>query len=496
VNRGIERLSRRAFVGALGGVAAVTVLAACLPENQPTPTTKPAAQPTAPPASAGAKPEEKPGAGAQPAAAKPSTSGAQPVNLVSWFTNRLTINQMTEKEAKPEFEGKNPNIKVELQFVPESEILQKSRTTKAAGNAPDVISIDETFLDDMFRDKMLHPIPEQVINVEKEMGKRVGYLYRIPHGTPEAKYYSLPNGMFGGAIYYNEDLLAKHKFTPEQIPTKWEEFFRWAKDLTTTKGDAVEQAGFSIFGSEGTLISEYRAQKGGFEAGTRFEAKDKINLTRDIEVEGHQFALDVYDKWKLDDRSGVTYQDRFGRGKAVTAIAYTWNNGFFEQQFPDIKFGTIMPPRFEAKGPFGEHSPDVGFAVSSQKDANMEASWKLWRYLVGPDYQRRYAIPRGVQPSLKVLWTEKQFDGSDKKWNAVTKKNTPPNGIDGGFSTIEFNQITGVAWGPIRDQKANIKEKLREVETRANEYLKTRPMWSALTWADYKAHPEWQTPEG
>ena len=481
------RLSRRAVLAGLGGAAATALLAACLPENQPTPTAKPAAAPAAKPAD---KPADAPGA------AKPSTSGAQATNLVSWYTNRLTINKMTENEAMPEFHQRNPNIKVEVQFVPESEILAKARTTKAAGNAPDVISIDETFLDDMFRDKMLHPIPNDVMNVEKEMGKRVGYLYRIPHGTPEAKYYSLPNGMFGGAIYYNEELLAKHKMTVEQIPKKWDEFFKWAKDVTIMKGDAVDQAGFAIFGSEGTLISEYRAQKGGFDAGTRFEKKDKINLTRQIEIDAHQFALDVFDKWKIDDRAGVTYQERFGRGKAVTTIAYTWNNGFFNDQFPDIKFGTLLPPRFEEKGPYGEHSPDVGFAVSTQKDANMEASWKLWRYLVGPDYQKRYAIPRGVQPSLKVLWPEKAFDGSDKKWNAVTKKNTPPNGIDGGFSTIEFNQITGVAWGPIRDQKANIKEKLKEVETRANEYLKTRPMWSALSWADYKAHPEWQTPEG
>lgn len=478
-------LSRRALLAMVGGLGTLA-LAACLPENQPTPTTKPAAAPAAAPAS-------KP---AEPSAAKPSTSGAQPTNLVAWFTNRLTINQMTEREAKPEFEGRNPNIKVELQFVPEGEILQKARTTKAAGNAPDVISLDETFLDDMIRDKLLHPIPDQIINVNQEMGKRAGFLYRVPPGAADAKYYSLPNGMFGGAIYYNEELLAKHKFTPEQIPTKWEEFFRWAKDLTILKGDAVDQSGFAIFGSEGTLISEYRVQKGGFEAGTRFETKDKFNITRDIEVEGHQFALDVYDKWKIDDRSGVTYQERFGRGKAVTMIAYTWNNGFIEQQFPDIKFGTTMTPRFEDKGPYGDHSPDVGFAVSTQKDANMEASWTLWRYLVGPDYQRRYAIPRGVQPSLKVLWKEKAFDGTDKKWAAVSKKNTPPNGVDGGFTTIEFNQITGVAWGPIRDSKANIREKLKEVETRANEYLKTRPMWSALSWADYKANPDWQSPEG
>jgi ABC-type glycerol-3-phosphate transport system substrate-binding protein len=477
--------SRRRFLLAVMGTGALA-LTACLPENQPTPTTKPAA-------AAPAAPAEK---AAAPAAAKPSTAGAQGVNLVSWFTNRLTINKMTEEVAKPEFEGRNPGIKVEVQFVPEGEILAKARTTKAAGNAPDVISIDETFLDDMVRDKMLHPIPDQLINVNQEMGRRVGYLYRIPHGQADAKYYSLPNGMFGGAIYYNEDLLAKRKVTPEQIPTTWDEFFKWAQSMTTYKGDAVDEAGFAIFGAEGTLISEYRAQKGGFDAGTRFEKKDKINLTRDIEVQGHQFALDVFNKYKADDKSGVTYQQRFGTGKAVTAIAYTWNNGFFEQQHPDIKYGTIMPPRFEQKGPYGEHSPDVGFAAMYQKPDNAEAAWKLWRYLVGPDYQKRYAIPRGVQPSLKELWKDKTFDGTDRKWNAVNKKNTPPNGIDGGFATIEFNQITGVAWGPIRDQNANIKEKLAEVETRANEYLKTRPQWSALTWEDWKAHPEWQSPEG
>ncbi|HEV8636748.1 MAG TPA: extracellular solute-binding protein [Chloroflexota bacterium] len=482
-----HRLSRRAVIAALGGTTTLLALAACLPENQPTPTAKPAAAP--PPTKA----EEKPSA---PAAAKPSTSGAQPTKLVAWFTDRRTINLMTEQQAKPEFEGKNPGITVEVQFVPESEILQKARTTKAAGNAPDVISIDETFLDDMFRDKMLHPIPDQIINVNQEMGRRIGFLYRIPHGESDAKYYGLPNGMFGGAIYYNEELLAKHKFSVEQIPDTWEEFLRWAKDLTILKGDAVDQAGFAVFGSEGTLISEYRAQKGGFEAGTAFETKEKINLTRDIEVQGYEFALDIYRKWKVDDKAGVTYQQRFGTGKAVTMLAYTWNNGFITLQYPDIKFGTILTPRFEKKGPYGEHSPDVGFAVMTQKDANTEASWKLWRYLVGPDYQKRYAIPRGVQPSLKVLWKDPTFDGSDKKWNAVAKKNTPPNGVDGGFVTVELGQILGTAWGPIRDQGANVRETLAGVEKRANEYLKNRPQWSALTWADYKAHPEWQTPEG
>ncbi|OUC09326.1 hypothetical protein RY27_03545, partial [Litorilinea aerophila] len=87
-----------------------------------------------------------------PAAEAPADSGAagagpETITLVAWFTDRRTINEMTEKEAIPEFEAANPGIKIEMQFVPESELQQKLLTAKAAGNAPDVSSIDETFLD-------------------------------------------------------------------------------------------------------------------------------------------------------------------------------------------------------------------------------------------------------------------------------------------------------------------------------------------------------------
>ena len=87
---------------------------------------------------------------------------------------------MTEKEAVPEFQSKNPGISVEIQFVPEAEIQQKLLAAKAANNAPDVTAIDETFEDTLWKNKALLPIPASVMDVRKEMGAKVGDLYKLP----------------------------------------------------------------------------------------------------------------------------------------------------------------------------------------------------------------------------------------------------------------------------------------------------------------------------
>ena len=121
-----QTLSRRQFLVLTGTVSTAALVAACAPASAPG------------------------GAAGEDAAAGEATT-----NLIAWFTDRLTINQMTENEAIPDFESKNPGVQVEMQFVPESELQQKLLTAKAAGNAPDVSSIDETFLDTLQKEEVL-----------------------------------------------------------------------------------------------------------------------------------------------------------------------------------------------------------------------------------------------------------------------------------------------------------------------------------------------------
>lgn len=459
-------LSRRQFLILTGGVSVGALLAACAPAAAPG------------------------GVASESAPAEAATT-----NLIAWFTDRLTINRMTENEAIPDFEGKNPGIQVEMQFVPESELQQKLLTAKAAGNAPDVSSIDETFLDTLQKEEVLLPIPDEVINVQEEMGELTATLYRIPPGTDNARFYGLPNGVFSGALYYNVGLLEELGYTPEDIPTVWEDFLTWAKEVTVWDGDTLTRSGFAFYGNEGSVQGALRCQLGGPIDGNQFPTKDSIRLADEVGVNAWQFVMDLYDVHQVDSKAeGLLGRDRFGAGNAVTLYNWTWFNGFMETQYPDIEWGIMLDPTFSG-GPFyGNRGPDVGFTVTSQQEGNLDASWKLYRYLVSPDYLAKYCKLRGIQPSLKSMWTDPQFSAeAGPHWAAISLKNRPDNSVDWGFNPRELTDIIGRVLPAIRDEGEDITTVLQREEAAGNEFLQANPQWSILSAADYEANPQWLT---
>ncbi|HMN30724.1 MAG TPA: extracellular solute-binding protein, partial [Caldilineaceae bacterium] len=436
-----HRLSRRQFMALAGGVSSLALLAAC-----------------APPAPGGAAESAAPAAGAT-------------TNLIAWFTDRRTINDMTEKEAIPDFESKNSSIKVEMQFVPESELQQKLLTAKAAGNAPDVSSIDETFLDTLQKEEVLLPIPEEVINVKEEMGDLTATLYRIPPGSDNARYYGLPNGVFSGAIYYNVGLLDELGYKPEDIPTKWEDFITWAKDVTVWDGDTLTRSGFAFYGNEGSVHDAVRHHMAGPLDGNQFATKDTVRLADEPGVNSWQFVMDLFDVHKLDSKAeGLVSRDRFGAGNAVTLYNWTWFNGFMDTQYPDIEWGIMLDPTFSGGPIYGNRGPDVGFTVTSQQEGALDASWKLYRYLVSPDYLAKYCKLRGVQPSLKSMWSDADFsDQAGPHWGAIAVKNKPENSVDWGFSPRELGDIVARILPAIRDEGEDIATVCAREEQAAND---------------------------
>jgi len=463
-----HRLSRRQFLALAGGVSSMALLAACAPAG-----------------SGGAAESGAPAEGAT-------------TNLIAWFTDRLTINNMTEQEAIPEFESQNAGVTVEMQFVPESELQQKLLTAKAAGNAPDVSSIDETFLDTLTKEEVLLPIPDEVINVQEEMGELTATLYRIPPGSDDARFYGLPNGVFSGAVYYNVGLLDELGYTPEDIPTTWEDFITWAKEVTVWDGDTLTRSGFAFYGAEGSVQGVLRHHLAGPLDGNQFPTKDSIRLADEPGVQSWQFIMDLYDTHRVDSRSeGLLGRERFGAGNAVTMYNWTWFNGFMDTQYPDVEWGLMLDPTFSGGPIYGNRGPDVGFTVTSQQEANLDATWKLYRYLVSPAYLARYCVLRGIQPSLKSMWTDPAFsEEAGPHWATIAIKNRPENSVDWGFNPRELTDIIGRVLPSIRDEGEDITAVLQREEAAGNEFLSANPQWSILSAADYEANPQWLTAAG
>ena len=466
-----NRLTRREFMALTGVATTSALLAACAPATAPA---------TEGDASTGA------------------AAGTDTTNLIAWFTDRRTINEMTEQVAIPEFQEANPDIAVEMQFVRAAELQQKLLTSKAAGNAPDVSSIDETFLDTLTKQEVLRPIPEETLDVTGEMGELTAYLYRIPQGADDGRYYGLPNGVFSAALYYNNTLLQEMGYTPEDIPSTWDEFLLWAKEVTVWDGDTLTTAGMGLFANEFSLWEDYRFQNAGAIDGNPFPDKETMRLTDDVSVQAWQFIMDIFNVHQLDSiAEGMVSRDRFGAGGAVTLYQWTWFNGFMDTQYPDVDWGIVIPPSFSGEPLYGRRGPDVGFTLTTQNENNLDAALTFYRYLVGPEYLARYCKLRGIQPSLKSMWETPEFnEESGPHWAAIAIKNRPENTVDPGFWPVELVNITNRLAPSIRDEGEDIVTVLQREEAAANEFLQANPQWSILSAADYEANPQWLTVVG
>jgi ABC-type glycerol-3-phosphate transport system substrate-binding protein len=440
-------------------------------------------------------PATAPAAGGESGAAAPA---ADTTNLLAWFTDRSTINAMTQEVAIPEFQDRNSGITVEMQFVPESELQQKLLTAKAASNLPDISSIDETFLDTLTKQEVLRPIPEEVIDVKNEMGDLTYFLYRLPQGADDGHFYGLPNGVFSGGLYYNNALLEELGYKPEDIPTTWDEFLKWASDVSVWDGDTLTTAGCAFFANEFNVWEDLRYQMAGPLDGNYFADKQTMRLADEVGIQAWQAVMDMYNVHKVDSiAEGLISRDRFGAGNAVTLWNWTWFNGFMDTQYPDENWGILVPPSINGKAPFGRRGPDVGFTLTTQNDANLDAALKFYRYLVGPDYLARYCKLRGIQPSIKSMWDSPDFGpDSGPHWAAIAEKNKPENTIDPGFWPLELVNVTNQITPSIRDEGEDITTVLQRQEKAGNEFLAANPQWSILSAADYQANPDWMTVTG
>jgi len=483
-----QPLSRRDFLKIAGGVAGGALLAACGPTPTPEVVEK-VVKETVVVEKEVAKEVTKVVEKEVEKVVTATPMVKEPVTLKLWVTDRRTINNMTKNFMMPDFMGRHAHITVESEFMPEQDLMTKLNTTAMAGNPPDIASIDEQSLHILITQGILQPIPDDLIDVEQEMGSRIATWYKLPVGDPSGKFYALPNGTMTSGIYYNEELLEQNGYTWEDIPKKWDDFIKWAQELTIWEGDEIQQAGFAFRKQDYAVQQSAMYQTGGF----YFKNPKELAIRDEVVMDSYQFLLDLYDVHKLESRNSPLCRDLFTLGQAVTCVSWTWWNGFLMDQFPTLKWGTVPWPTFTGEPPYTRADDDVGFIVATQSDdANhLDAAWALWRFLVGPDYQRQYCVLRGVQPALLSVRGEEHFTEKNPQWRAVATTMQPGNYISEGIWASELNDIINTSHG-ILLEGATIEEAIEETATQMEQILPTIEMpllWGREGW---EAHPEWQ----
>jgi multiple sugar transport system substrate-binding protein len=279
--------------------------------------------PTAAPQSA--EPTTATQATAPTEAPKPTDApAAAPVTL------RVTMWESNEalepyNKAKAMFESANPNIKVQLEPVPQ-EYGTKLLVQIAAGTAPDVFQLGDGDVSKFVKQGVVEPLDDYIKRDNFDMSVFFPDIAKI--GQLEGKTYLLTKDYSPLVLFYNKALFEKAGVAPPSADWTWQDFLETAKKLTVTDGDKVTQWGAQVPNSWGDPTWLRGTAPFIYQNGADILSPDGQKATGYLNspetIEAVQFFTDLITKHKVSpskaDVAALQGQDLFQTGKVAMLI--------------------------------------------------------------------------------------------------------------------------------------------------------------------------------
>lgn len=254
-------ISRRQALGLLGGAGAATLLTACGTQRAtftptPAPTTAPAAQPTSTVVSAAgtvsvsatvagvstATRAASPAVGAP--AASPAVGGITIPNTGAKLpTDRVTVRWTESSQFSkaflpsffPAYQQAHPNITVQYDNLPDTELARVLQLAFQSGNTPDVFRLLPNIIPEAqaVRQGLVAPLDDLVPNFAQWKAAFPPGSFTEGVNVFNGKTYTFPMlGKFSWVLQYNRAYMQQAGYDPVAQPLTWEQFRAAAKKLT------------------------------------------------------------------------------------------------------------------------------------------------------------------------------------------------------------------------------------------------------------------------
>lgn len=404
------RINRRQMLKVMGltGTAAAAALAGCAPAAPAAPTNTPLP-------AIEAKPSPTPGAEmvSGPTAADYASGQAaygtyeewrpsSPVDLLVWFPPGPMDTDpwlRSMKNAVDRFQAKYPEILVKIEQIPWDDLDTKVNAAIAAKKGPDILFEADREAEYPRRGAVL-PFDDLMLNDYFKKHK----FYEV-RPLPDNRLYWVHCSIMGPILFTNKALLAEKNYKPSDIPTTWADFGKFCQELTKYDGETMVQAGFGFNGYARYIWNDMMYQQG-----AHVYNKTKSFVNSPESENAWQMLVDFYDKYKINDRNFLGFQDAFGTGKSAIAQVWTWFGSTLEANFPDIDWAPALYPTFTGKGPYGRFDYDgPAWMVSSLAEGDKQkAAFEFFKFHVH-DYE--FLVERSHSTGL-VLVTEPHPDYS------------------------------------------------------------------------------------
>ncbi|MHB9857893.1 ABC transporter substrate-binding protein [Streptomyces sp. YIM S03343] len=339
-------------------------------------------------------------------------SGDSPKTLTYWASNQGASIAVDKKVLAPElakFE-KQTGIKVKLEVVPWSDLLNRILTATTSGQGPDVLNIGNTWSASLQATGGLLPWTDA--NFAKIGGKdrfvdsalgSTGVSGKDPAAVP---LYSMAY-----ALYYNKQIFADAGIS--KAPATWDEL--------VADGKKINAKGKQVLGAEGSNLSEniHHVFVFGKQHGADFFTADgKANFTSDGAVAAIKQYVDLMAKDKAIPTGNAEYAQNqsvsdFAKGKTAMLLWQSASANLKSQGMSEDAYGIApVPVQSGTPGTGAQvNSMVAGINLAVFKDThNVDGATKFVKFMTSDDEQKILNTAYSSIPPVKAAQEDAAFN--------------------------------------------------------------------------------------
>lgn len=348
-----------------------------------------------------------------------STSGDggadKPKELVYWASNQGPSIEADKKILTPRLKKfeQETGIKVKLEVVPWSDLLNRILAATTSGQGPDVLNIGNTWSSSLQATGALLPWDKK--NFDK-IGGRDRFVDSAvgSTGAEDQDPAAVPLYSLAYALYYNKAMFEEAGI--DKPPATWDEM--------VTVGKKLSKDGKWALGAEGSNLSNNIHQVfvlGQQHGADFFDAEGKPDFTSDGAVAAVKQYVDFMAKDKITAPGNAEYAQNqslqdFAKGKTAMVLWQAAASTFKSHGMADDDFGVAPVPVASGTPGAGKqvNSMVAGINIAVFKNSkNLDGATKFVEFMTSDTEQVHLNQTYGSIPPVKAAQQDKAFDRPD-----------------------------------------------------------------------------------
>ncbi|WP_181795909.1 ABC transporter substrate-binding protein [Streptomyces sp. WELS2] len=342
-------------------------------------------------------------------------SNDSPKTLTYWASNQGASIEADKKVLRPELDKfeQRTGIKVELEVVPWSDLLNRILTATTSGQGPDVLNIGNTWSASLQATGALLPWDEK--NFAAIGGRdRFAETALGSTGAQGKDPAAVPLYSMAYALYYNKKIFAEAGIS--KPPATWAELVE--------DGKKIKAEGKSPLGAEGSNLSEnihhvfvFAKQHGA----DFFTADGKPDFTNPKVVDAVKGYVDLMAKDKVIPAGDAEYAQNqsvsdFAKGKQAMLLWQTASANLESQGMSEDSYG-IAPVPVVSGAPGGGtqvNSPVMGINMAVFKNTdNLDGAKQFVKFMTSDEEQKILNKAYSAIPPVKSAQADPAFAAPD-----------------------------------------------------------------------------------